>query len=281
MKRFLLSAVALLLANTALGAQERSTTLDVVPDARVRINNPTGPTTVVAWDRGEVQVVADGAMARDVNVRSDRRRVDISAPASIALTVRVPKGVVLDVRSGSGPIQIRGVENAIEAESGSGPISIDATARSITATGFSGGVAIRGGGTEITRAESASGSVMVTQARGVVDLSSSSGSVMANGRVRDGRLFSVSGSVSFDGIVDDGGRLSLESSSGSVSLRLPANTSAEYELSTVQGHIVNSFGPRADVSSIGVGSNLRFSVRGGGARVKASTVTGSVQLNDR
>lgn len=275
-----LGALALVLAATVIDAQER-TTLAVGADARVRIDNPTGSTTVLGWDRNEVQVVASGSLARGTRTAGDRRRVNVSAPDGVALTVRVPRGVILDVRSGSGSIRIRGVENAIEAESGSGSIRIEATARTITAMGFSGGVDIEGGGTEVTRAESASGSVRVTQAGGVADLRSTSGSVRASGQVRDGRLFSVSGSVSFDGVVENGGRLFLESSSGSVSLRLPANTAAEYELSTVHGHIANAFGPRAETSDTHDGKSLRFSVRGGGARIKASTVSGSVRLHER
>jgi DUF4097 and DUF4098 domain-containing protein YvlB len=281
-KSLLVAIVAVATATGATGmqAQERprnSITANAAANARVRIENPTGPTSVIGWDRREVQVEAATGSIRDVHFTSDGRRVEVMAPVNAALTIRVPKGAVLDVRSGSGPISIRGVENTIDVESGSGPISITATPRRITAVGFSGGVHIRGGGTEFTRAESASGAVNVTNAAGVVDLSSISGAVVARGSIRDGKLFSVSGAVSFAGTVESSARLTLESSSGSVSLRVPADTPAEYELSAVNGRIRNAFGPGVERSGH-VGESLRFTVGSGRARIKATTVSGSVVL---
>jgi DUF4097 and DUF4098 domain-containing protein YvlB len=281
MRRSLLVAIAALCAITGgntVEAQERSITANAAANARVRIENPTGATSVVGWDRNEVQVQASTGSVRDIRFTSDGRRVEVHVPVNVSVTVRVPKGAALDVRSGSGPISIRDVGNSIDVESGSGSISIDATPRRITAVGFSGGVHIRGGGTEFTRAESASGAVIVTNAAGVVDLSSISGAVSARGRIRDGKLFSVSGAVGFNGTVESGARLTLESSSGTVTLRLPPDTPAEYELLAVNGRIRNSFGPTVDRSGH-VGESLRFTVGSGRSRIRATTVSGAVVLN--
>ncbi|HUF65579.1 MAG TPA: DUF4097 family beta strand repeat-containing protein [Gemmatimonadaceae bacterium] len=280
MRGILLGSVTLMLVATAVSAQGRPGTMAVGREVRIDIRSAVGPVTVTAWDRNEVTVTTPANAPDEYRFSGDGQRVSIRVAHGAPLHVRVPQDAMLNVRAGSGPITIRGLTRTIEAESGSGPVRIEANAQSITATGFSGGVMIIGGGSEITRAESASGSVVITDATGVVDASSSSGSVRASGRVTDARLFSVSGSVSFDGTVESGGRLSAESSSGSVLLQLPATGSAEYELSTVNGSITNSFGPRADRSS-GTGVRLRFVVGGGGARIKGSTVSGSVRLRDR
>jgi DUF4097 and DUF4098 domain-containing protein YvlB len=199
----------------------------------------------------------------------------------MSLDVRVPKNAKLTVKCGSGSINITDVDGTIEAESASGTLQIEGHPRTINAQGLSGGVTILGGGRESTHAESVSGSVVVTDARGVVDARSSSGSVTVNGRVRDARLFSVSGDVSFKGSIEDSGRLSAETSSASVELRLPANTSAEYDLSTVSGNIENDFGPAATRVRNNPGVRLNFSVGGGSGHVKAATVSGSVRLMER
>jgi hypothetical protein len=94
-------------------------------------------------------------------------------------------------------------------------------------------------------------------------------------------LFSVSGTVMFDGSIAINGRLSAESSSGSVELTLPRNTSATYELSTISADIDNDFGPPATRARNGSGVSLRFSVGSGGARIKGNSVSGSVILQGR
>jgi DUF4097 and DUF4098 domain-containing protein YvlB len=273
--------VVLTLVASVAQAQGRHSTMAVGREARVSISSPTGPVTVTAWERAEVAVTSPGADQNEYDLSGDSRRVTIRVLRDAPLQVRVPRDAMLNVQTGTGPITIRGLTRTIEAESGSGPVRIEAKAQSITATGFSGGVMITGGGSEITRAESASGSVVITDASGVVDASSSSGSVRVNGDVTDGRLFTVSGSVMFEGTVASGGRLSAETSSGSVFLRLPATTSAEFELSTVTGGITNSFGPRPERATRGPGARLRFVVGNGQARIKGSTVSGSVSLRDR
>lgn len=280
MRGALLGVVTLLLTASLSPAQDGPRTMAVAAGARISISSAVGPVNVTAWERSEVAVTGGGTLPHGYELSGDAQRVTIRVHDTGPLQVRVPRDVMLNVQTGAGPITIRGVTRNIEAESGSGPVRIEANAQSITATGFSGGVMIIGGGSEVTRAESASGSVIVTDATGVVDASSSSGSVRVNGRVTDARLFSVSGSVSFEGTVESGGRLTAETSSGSVRLRLPATTSAEFELSTVNGRIANSFGPRPEHGSV-LGARLRFVVGSGAARIKGSTVSGSVTLSDR
>lgn len=280
MRGVLLSFAGLTLIAATAGAQGQPATMTVGREARITVSSASGPVTVTAWERREVSVTTPGNTREEYSFSGDSQRVTIRARHDAPLQVRVPRDAMLNVETGAGPIIVRGLTRTIEAQSGSGPVRIEANAQSITATGFSGGVVIVGGGSEITRAESASGSVIITEATGVVDASSSSGSVRVSGRVTDARLFSVSGSVGFDGTVATGGRLSAESSSGSISLRLPATTSAEFELSTVNGSISNSFGPRAGRTG-SVGAQLRFVVGNGSARIKGSTVSGSVSLRDR
>jgi DUF4097 and DUF4098 domain-containing protein YvlB len=272
---------AALLCTATLQAQERPAEMDAARDARVHIYNPSGSVKVTGWDREQVAVYASRSNLRDLELSGDRNRITMRVQNGFSIEVRVPHGAQLIVECGSGSVDISGVDGTVEAESSSGSVQITGAPHSIAATGFSGGVTIMGGGTEITHAESVSGSVVITDAHGVVDAKSSSGSVSVSGDVRDAHLFSVSGDVEFRGTVASAGRLSAESSSASVELKLPRNTSAEYELTTVSGEIDNEFGPTATHSRNGAGVTLRFSIDGGDARIKAASVSGSVHLNSR
>lgn len=281
MKNKTLTFLALAFFATNAFAQDRPATTAAEADARVSIENTSGSITVTAWDRNEVAVYGGRSVLRNLELDGNPRHVQIRMNAGSSLDVRVPRRAQLRAKSSSGFVHVEGVEGSVDIESASGTLQVEGRPRSIHATGFSGGVTILGGGTEVTRAESVSGTVMITRANGVVEAKSSSGGVNVKGDVREAVLFSVSGSVMFDGTVADGGRLSAESSSGSVELSLPRNTSAEYDLTTISADIDNDFGPPALKARNGSGVGLRFTVGNGGARIKAASVSGSVRLQAR
>jgi hypothetical protein len=266
---------------TPLRAQDRPFVLETDADARVTIENTSGSITVTAWDRNVVSVSGGRSTLRDLEVEGSPKHVQLKMMHGHYLEVRVPRRAQLRAHSASGFVRVEGVEGTVDVESASGTLHIEGTPRSIHAQGFSGGVTILGGGTEVTRAESVSGTVMITRANGIVEAKSSSGGVSVKGNVREAVLFSVSGSVVFDGVVANGGRLSAESSSGSVELTLPRNTSAKYELSTLSADINNDFGPPATRKRGGSGVSLEFTIGNGGARIKAASVSGSVLLQGR
>jgi DUF4097 and DUF4098 domain-containing protein YvlB len=281
MRSTYIGIVGLLIGATSAPAQERPFILETSADARIVIENTSGSITVTAWDRNAVAVMGSRSALRDLEAEGGPNQVQLKMQRGHGLDVRVPRGAQLRATSGSGSVRVEGVEGSVDVESGSGSLHIEGTPRSIHAQGFSGGVTVLGGGTEVTRAESVSGTVIVTRASGIVEAKSSSGGVSVKGNVREANLFSVSGSVMFDGTVVHNGRLSAESSSGSVELTLPRNTPAEYDLSTISADIDNDFGPRPARKRGGGGVSLQFTVGNGGARIKAASVSGSVLLQGR
>jgi DUF4097 and DUF4098 domain-containing protein YvlB len=278
--RWLIGLLALIGIPGFASGQERPATAAANADARVTIENTSGSITVTGWDRNEVAVIGGRSTLRNLELDGNPKHVQIRMNAGSSLEVRVPRKAQLRAQSSSGFVHVEGVEGTVDIESASGTLQVEGRPREIHATGFSGGVTILGGGSEVTRAESVSGTVMVTRASGVVEAKSSSGGVNVKGDVREAVLFSVSGSVMFDGTVADGGRLSAESSSGSVELSLPRNASAEYDLTTISADVDNDFGPPATKSRNG-GVGLRFTVGNGGARIKGASVSGSVRLQAR
>ena len=274
--------LALLFSSSAYAQERPSAVFGVEGDAQVTINNTSGSIQVTAWDRNEVAVYGGRSVVRELEVDVTPKHVEMEMIAGHDLEVRVPRRARLRAKSLSGFVRVDGVEGTVDIESGSGSLHVEGRPRSIHAMGFSGGVTILGGGTEVTRAESVSGTVMVTNASGTVEAKSSSGGVNVKGsNIREAQLFSVSGSVMFDGTMRGGGRLSAESSSGSVELTLPRNTSATYDLQTISADIENDFGPAATKTRHGAGVSLRFSVGDGSARIKGVSVSGSVRLKDR
>jgi DUF4097 and DUF4098 domain-containing protein YvlB len=273
--------ILLLCAAPAASAQDRPYVIEVKSDVSVNLQNTSGSITVTAWDRNEVAVMGSRAVLRNVQIDGSPERVNVQMHSGAQLEVRVPRQARLRANSGSGSVRVEGVDGSVDIESASGSLHVEGTPRSIHAQGFSGGITILGGGREVTRAETVSGTVTVTRASGIVEAKSSSGGVNVRGNVSEAVLFSVSGSVVFDGVVAGNGRMTAESSSGSVELTLPRNTSARYELSTVSADIENSFGPPATRAKSGAGVSLAFTVGNGGARIKGASVSGSVILQGR
>jgi hypothetical protein len=71
----------------------------------------------------------------------------------------------------------------------------------------------------------------------------------------------------------------VESHSGTVTLELPADTSAEFEIETFSGQIHNDFGPKARrTSEYGPGYELSFSTGSGEAEVSVESFSGGVYL---
>ena len=281
MSRILVTAALLILSVNGLHAQDRALTVGTDANARVTIDNPSGSITVRACERNEVILGGGRSMARNVEIDATPKHVQLKVVHGHSLDVCVPRNAQLRAHSGSGSIRVEGVSGTVDVESGSGSVQVEGRPRTIHAMAFSGDVTILGGGSEVTRAESISGSVVITRAGGTVEAKSGSGNVNVKGEVREAELFAVSGNAVFDGILANGGRLSAESSSGSVDITLPRNTSAEYELSTLSGDIDNDFGPPATRTRGGPGLTLRFTVGDGGARIKGHTLSGSVRVQDR
>ena len=278
--RYFATVLLVLAAGTAQAQERPGAVFGTNADVRVTITNTSGSIKVTAWDRNEVAVIGSRSVIRDLDIESTPKHVQLKMEAGHELDVRVPRRALLTAKSASGFVHVEGVEGTVDIESASGTLQVEGRPRSIHAMAFSGGVTILGGGIEVTRAESVSGTVMITKASGLVEAKSSSGGINVKGNVRDAQLFSVSGTVMFDGVIEKGGRLSAESSSGSVELTIPRNTSATYDLYTISADIDNSFGPSPSKARNGAGVSLRFTVGDGGARIKGVSVSGSVILRD-
>ena len=78
----------------------------------------------------------------------------------------------------------------------------------------------------------------------------------------------------------DGGRLSCDSMSGDVKLRLPASQQAEFTAQSYSGDISSEFGSSTRVSK-GPGQMLRHKEGDNGAEIRLETFSGDVYIRSR
>jgi len=244
-----------LVAAPALADRAIDETVSASPDGEVSVELIAGTITVIGWDRSEVRVTGTvGDDVEEVEIEADRGSVSIEVElrddenhkrmqdAGADLQIYVPVGSAVEAEAVSADITVKGVEGEIEVESVSGDVELDGSASEI-------------------RAASVSGDIEVVSDR---DL-------------REGEFETVSGDIEFHAPLG-AGDFSFESVSGDVELYLPGGTSADFDVETFSGRIVNKLGPSADERGDEPGKSLEFTIGGGAARVEVESFSGQVTL---
>ncbi len=101
--------------------------------------------------------------------------------------------------------------------------------------------------------------------------------------VQRGKFESVTGDIRFEGELGRAGVVEVESQSGTIEVRVPASTIADFDALTIGGAITNHLGdgqpkPRA----AGTGQELRFATgTGGGAQVTIRNFKGAIVLGPK
>ena len=98
-----------------------------------------------------------------------------------------------------------------------------------------------------------------------------------------GAFFStVAGSIEFEGAMTGKGSFSFETHSGEIEIVVPADISAEFEISTFSGDIDNDFGQKAErTSKYAPGKELEFVTGSGDVSISASSFSGRVYIKKR
>lgn len=191
-----------------------------------------GDVTVTVGDSGDVTVeqrtrTGFQRTSQDVVESTDRLAVSHTCPrwwnngvCQIDLTVQVPEGTAVVVRSGSGAVRADGIGAAldlqtsdgdvtvlraggsVEARSSSGRVEIDGAAGDVVATTGDGSVTVRGAGGAVT-AKSSSGRVLVDGAAGDVSAVTGDGDVEARTVSGSAVAKTSSGAVRVSGVTGD------------------------------------------------------------------------------
>lgn len=302
------AAAVFLLVPLAVGSaaaqEEVDRTIRSSPTGSVEVYNPSGSVVVTGWNRPEIHVVGrlgrgterleiqGGPENTTIRVVLERGRSEGSD-----LTIRVPAGKNVLVRTTSGDVEIRETTGEVEATSVSGDLDVEGSLRAVRVHTTSGDVEVTGNVRGTTEARSVSGDVRVGANTNELQAESVSGEVIVEGRIPLVRAATVSGNgkarvtglkrfafQSVSGELELGADpqpravIDVQSHSGNIVVGLPRGFAAAFKANTFSGSIRNGFSAAtAAAQGPGPGRELRFST-GGESLVTVNTFSGMIRL---
>lgn len=292
---WLAAAVLAAAVPPAMAQQQITKRATVAADATVEVSNVQGTVTITAWDKNEVELVAELESSKDelefeatdrhVRIEVDREKGNYGRDHEDAtLTLRVPKGARLIVDTVSADIGVTGARGEQTLESVSGEVRTQAFDAAVKATSVSGDVTVTGnGGKAAVTTENVSGSSVVTGVRGSYRGEVVSGEITASVAAANHlEVSSVSGEIDIQAELTPAARVEMGSVSGTVTLRIKPPVNAEFDIESFSGDIENCFGQKPrDTSKYTPGSELNFTQGSGGARVEIETLSGEITICDR
>lgn len=282
-------------ASPVMAADSDSIERKVAADANgeVVISNVSGTIDVRGWDRNEVQVtgtLGDSVERVDVESSNGRTIVKVVLPRGHArdgdadIEVQVPKNSSVEVSAVSADVSSRGVLGPQRLKSVSGEVTADISGNESDVRSVSGDVTVRGVGKPTSlRVASVSGSLDITNMGGKIDLVTVSGDARLQGNeVTEIRGRTTSGSLELVGKLTRDGRVDVEGVSGDITLRLSAVGGLSAEIESFSGDIHGCLAKGVErVSKYGPGVRLNLRTVEAGARVRAKTLSGDVDICDR
>jgi len=292
----MLASVMLMLSVFSFADTDQwSKTFDTDGSAQFRVLTSDANIRVETWERGSIEarvttrgwkIGEDGIKILD-RQSGDSVEIEIRFPRinfgighwnrSVEIEVKVPRSTRLDLRTGDGNVDVRGIQADIKLHSGDGNIRIENVEGRLDAETGDGNIEIRG----------SKGDVVLETGDGKIDLDSVDGTLKAHtgdGPVRVSGRFDVLELKTGDGRIEAealaGSRMtadwSLRTGDGSLSLRVPEDFSAEVDIHTSDGHI------DLDMPVTVVGRTNKKTIRGklnaGGSLLTMQTGDGSIRL---
>jgi DUF4097 and DUF4098 domain-containing protein YvlB len=263
------------------------------PNGEVVISNVSGSIDVRGWDRNEVRVTGDlgsGVERLDLETSGGRTVVKVVLPRGNShdgeadIEVSVPRNSSVEVSAVSADVSSRGVLGTQRLKSVSGEVTADIAGDESEVRSVSGDVTVRGTGKPIRlRVSSVSGNLDLTNAAGSLDVVTVSGDANVEmGDTSDVRGRTTSGSLEVRGKLTRDGRVDVEGVSGDIILRLSAPGGLSTEIESFSGDINGCLAGNVErVSKYGPGKRLNIRTVEAGARVRAKTLSGDIDICDR
>ncbi len=258
----------------------------------VMIENISGSIVVVGWDKAEIKV--EGTLTGDIEelkFKTDKKksRIEVVYPkdkknikGEANLVINVPRACRLEVECISAFIEVSKVTGLVDVSSISGDVTVTGECEELEAESISGDVFIDGGAPEV-EIGSISGKVTARGKASEIDAQTVSGSIDLDfDTFLNLNVESVAGDATVKGGLAGDGSFSLELHSGDLTLTVPGNVSADFEIETFSGEIDNAFGQKSrKTSKYTPGRELEFTVGGGDARVRINTFSGDVVIRKK
>ena len=281
--------LAALLAATPLPAQEKiERRIAIASDASIRIWNLAGITRIIGWDRDSIAVTGtvpsgafymggSGSGAKLGVERPDGSKGDLPA----TLEIRVPRNARLWVKSASASVEASGLTGELECSSVDGAVRVEGSLRLVVAESMEGNLSVYGP-MSVVRLKGGGGTITLRGARGDLMATTVGGAILlTDAALRRAHLETVSGPVAYDGTVAARGTLEVITHSGDVTLRLPTEISAEFDLSSFDGAILYGLsgkGKGKGEPTPQVGKPMSFTTGGGDARVTVRSFKGEIRV---
>lgn len=255
--------------------------------------------------RGTVEIVAGDGPETIVEVTSrhdeprviveasdDHRRVSVEVPRGyrrhgghhhrLEIIVRLPAGSTIDVSTASASVTTRGVLASAELSTASGAVAIEQVTGDVSAQSASGAIRLGTVGGE-TRLRTASGSMRVATATGPCRASTASGSLDVGWAGHDVDAKSASGSITVRDAVR--GRLTIDATSGSVTIGVRKGTLVWLDLTSVSGRTRSDLTPD-EPEDAGTGRSeepleIRVRTVSGSITVAPSAASAGARSDDR
>jgi hypothetical protein len=180
----------------------------------------------------------------------------------IRVTVESPVQLTLEARTSDGNVTVSGLQGDLSLTTGDGNVTLDHVSGNL-------------------RIKSGDGQVKITNADGAIDARTSDGNLSVDG------LFHALALHTSDGALDlslrEGTKLegisTIQSSDGSVTIRVPQNFAADLNVHTSDGRVDCTLPITTDhYQSGGEGHELRGKLNGGGAPLTIHTSDGNVKI---
>jgi DUF4097 and DUF4098 domain-containing protein YvlB len=298
--------------SAATGTFER--TFNVSGPVRLELSNGSGDARVTAGPPGEVRIHAEfrvnpwpwenaqnrlqeveskPPVAQEGNLIHIGGSVLQTSKMSVDYTISVPPDTQLHGITGSGGMDVKGIEGPANFVTGSGKISAADLAGDVQALAGSGEIRLSNiaGQVQVTvgsgnvdlsavrgeiRAQAGSGEMQIKQPKNTVVATTGSGSIRVTGASTDLRLRTGSGNIAIDGNPGASSYWDFRASSGSVTLKVPPAASFRLYARSSSGEIDAAI-PIVMEGTAGK-HELRARIGDGKARVEIETSSGSIAL---
>ncbi len=264
--------------------------------AQIVISNVRGSVTVSSWDRNEVAItgtLGEGSKELLVEGGNSRLSIEVKAPGQTGwfnwgsnsrmedslLDIKVPREAELEIDVVSANVAISGsAGRSIDVDSVSGRVRIDSNVQELQVGSVSGSIELTGKADRV-EADTVSGEINVRAEAQRLTLETVSGRInVETVRFDEINASSVSGDISVRGApTGSTARLSSETMSGSVRVRLPGELSARIEAETFSGRIRTDFGTVKE-PEYGPGRSLSTTVGSGESRLDIETFSGDIDI---
>ena len=270
--------------STSFERERLEQSFDVGDAPGLEIDNFAGSVTVRAGEGDTIRVVATKRATR----RSDLDRIQVEMSerdgglviktqkssglnrAWVELEITTPTRTRLELHSGSGSVDVRGLRGDAKVVSGSGSLTIADMTGDVDVHSGSGSLAIANVTGRI-EADSGSGSMTIVNVTGEIGAHCGSGGIDVRQAAGPARLGTASGSIDYQGTPQ--GDCRYETTSGSVRLVLPADLNMEVDLSTGSGSVNVDYAVdgrvtrRAVKGTIGVGNEGKIYAHTGSGNI--------------